>query len=87
MLLTTTRFDCVPEFLCFTAMHLTASNSTHELLTPARFQELLSTLRTTPCLIVYIVDIFDFHGSFLYNLPKIVGENPVVIAANKVRLN
>ncbi|KAG5175010.1 P-loop containing nucleoside triphosphate hydrolase protein [Tribonema minus] len=60
--------------------------STHELLTPARFQELLSVLRTTPCLVVYLVDLFDFHGSFLYNLPNIVGDNPVIIAANKVDL-
>jgi hypothetical protein len=34
--------------------------------------------------VLYIMDLFDFHGSFLYNLPSIVGDNPVVIAANKV---
>lgn len=60
--------------------------STHELLTPKRFEELLGTLKNTRCLIVYLVDLFDFHGSFLYNLPKIIGENPIIIAANKVDL-
>ncbi|CAM9969782.1 unnamed protein product, partial [Sphacelaria rigidula] len=35
---------------------------------------LLGTLRTRKCLIIYLVDLFDFHGSFLFNLPAIVGE-------------
>lgn len=37
-------------------------------------QELLGTLRRRKCLVIYLVDLFDFDGSFLYNLPKVVGE-------------
>mmetsp|Transcript_5854 Transcript_5854/g.8786 ORF Transcript_5854/g.8786 Transcript_5854/m.8786 type:complete len:423 (+) Transcript_5854:166-1434(+) len=60
--------------------------NSHELLTPARFRELVGVIRTTDCLVVYLVDLFDFHGSFLMDLPNIVGRNSVVIAANKVDL-
>ncbi len=38
------------------------------------------------CVIVYIVDLFDFHGSFLYSIPRIVGDNPVLVIANKIDL-
>ncbi len=38
------------------------------------------------CVIVYIVDLFDFHGSFLYSMPRIIGDNPVLILANKIDL-
>ncbi|CAM9713283.1 unnamed protein product, partial [Ectocarpus sp. 8 AP-2014] len=47
--------------------------SDSDLLTPQRFLELLGSIRKQRCLIIYLVDLFDFHGTFLYNLPKITG--------------
>ncbi len=60
--------------------------SDNELLTPERFRELVSVVRKKRCAVVCLVDIFDFHGSLLYNLPRIVGDNPVLIAVNKADL-
>ncbi|CAM9163867.1 unnamed protein product, partial [Ectocarpus sp. 12 AP-2014] len=60
--------------------------SDSDLLTPQRFLELLGSIRKQRCLIIYLVDLFDFHGTFLYNLPKITGNNPVIVAGNKVDL-
>ena len=58
----------------------------NEALTPERFRDLVSVIRKKRCAVVCLVDIFDFHGSLLYNLPRIVGENPVLIAVNKADL-
>eukprot|EP00903_Cladosiphon_okamuranus_P021077 g19362.t1 len=60
--------------------------SDSDLLTPQRFLELLGSIRKQRCLIIYLVDLFDFHGTFLYNLPRITGNNPVLVAGNKVDL-
>ncbi|GEL77518.1 ribosome biogenesis GTPase YqeH [Tenuibacillus multivorans] len=37
-------------------------------------------------LIVYIVDLFDVHGSFIQGLHRFVGRNPIVLVGNKVDL-
>ena len=43
-------------------------------------------LGTQKGLIVKIVDIFDFNGSWLPGLHRFVGNNPVLLIANKVDL-
>ena len=60
--------------------------SDHELLTPERFENLLSCIRETEAVVLCIVDVFDLKGSLLKNLKQIAGTNPIVIAANKVDL-
>lgn len=60
--------------------------SDNELLTPERFREMVSVVRRKRCAVVCLIDIFDFHGSQLYNLPRIVGDNPVLVAVNKADL-
>ena len=60
--------------------------SDHELLTPERFENLLSCIRETEAVVLCIVDVFDLKGSLLANLKQIAGNNPIVIAANKVDL-
>jgi len=60
--------------------------SEHELLTPERFEKLLSSIKDTEAVVLCIVDIFDLKGSLLRNLKQIAGKNPIVIAANKVDL-
>lgn len=56
-------------------------------LSPATFRKTLETLRSIHAVIIYLVDIFDFHGSFIKSLRDIVGrKNPVVLAVNKVDL-
>ena len=60
--------------------------SDHDLLTPERFAELLSQIKTTKAVVLCLIDIFDVEGSLLSNLHEIAGRNPIVIAANKVDL-
>lgn len=60
--------------------------SDHELLTPDRFEGLLSTIKDTPAVVLCLVDIFDLRGSLLSNLKAIAGKNPLLLAANKVDL-
>jgi hypothetical protein len=60
--------------------------SENELLTPERFESLLSTIKNTPSVVLCLVDVFDLKGSILPNLKQIAGKNPVVIAVNKVDL-
>ncbi len=48
--------------------------------------KVLSQINATNSLIVLIVDIFDFSGSFLPNIKRITGQNDVILAANKVDL-
>eukprot|EP01032_Pedospumella_encystans_P012834 gene12834-14817_t len=60
--------------------------SASDLLTPERFESLLTTIKDTPSVVLCIVDIFDLRGSILPNLRNIVGTNPIVIAANKIDL-
>jgi hypothetical protein len=56
------------------------------LLSQAKFRDLLRPLSTKPCVLIAIVDLFDFSGSVLPELDAIAGENPVILAANKADL-
>jgi len=55
-------------------------------LAPAHFEELLAAVRDTQCVVVTLVDVFDFHGSLLPRLKEAVGRNPLLVAVNKVDL-
>lgn len=50
------------------------------------FLKLLSHVGSTNSLVVNIVDIFDFEGSLISGLSRFVGNNPVVLAVNKIDL-
>lgn len=55
-------------------------------LTDDDFLRILNGLGEQQGLIVKIVDIFDFNGSWLPGLHRFVGKNPVLLVANKVDL-
>jgi len=56
-------------------------------LMPSHFRDLLKSLKTRRCIVVCIVDLFDFHGSLVPDLEQIVGTNsPLMLVANKVDL-
>lgn len=56
-------------------------------LTPDRFRRCLQQLRGLNAVIVYLVDIFDFHGSLIPSLRDLIGSrNPVILAVNKTDL-
>lgn len=56
------------------------------LLSQSKFRELLAPLSQKPCVIIALIDLFDFGGSVLTELDSIAGENPVLLAANKADL-
>ena len=59
----------------------------HADLQPEHFRQLLRGLARRRCLIIAVVDLFDFDGSFTPDLSAIVGpSNPLIIVANKVDL-
>jgi ribosome biogenesis GTPase A len=55
-------------------------------LSQEKFRNLLKPLRDKPAVIIALVDLFDFSGSVLPELDSIAGDNPVILAANKVDL-
>ncbi|CAN8077233.1 unnamed protein product [Agarophyton chilense] len=56
-------------------------------LSPEKFRRNLEALKKINSVIIYLVDIFDFHGTFIPDLRDIVGaRNPVLLAVNKVDL-
>ncbi|CAE7404045.1 NOA1 [Symbiodinium natans] len=46
----------------------------------------LQTISKRRCLVVYIVDVLDFNGSFIRKIRQIVGKNPVVLIGTKIDL-
>jgi hypothetical protein len=60
--------------------------SEHEALSPGAFKQLLSGIAKKNCVVVTMVDVFDFHGSILPDLASLVGRNPLFVAVNKVDL-
>lgn len=64
-----------------------ANIATAKELSPSNFRRVLERLRSINAVIIYLVDIFDFHGTFINSLRDIVGhKNPIVLAINKTDL-
>ncbi|MBC1920675.1 ribosome biogenesis GTPase YqeH [Listeria grayi] len=55
-------------------------------LTDDDFLKILNTIGAKKALIVYVVDIFDFDGSWLPGLNRFAGNNPVLLVGNKADL-
>lgn len=54
--------------------------------TDGDFLQMVSQIANTKSLIVKMVDIFDFNGSFIRGLHRLTGNNKVIIIGNKVDL-
>lgn len=50
------------------------------------YRAILERIGEQEALVVYIVDIFDLLGSWVRGLPRFIGDNPLVVVANKVDL-
>jgi len=65
----------------------TASALSSRVLTPSSFRQNLQRLQKIRACVIYLVDVFDFHGTFLSDLPSLIGKNtPVIFGVNKVDL-
>jgi ribosome biogenesis GTPase YqeH len=45
--------------------------------------DLLNKIKEEKCLVVYVLDIFNFHSSLIKNLNEYVKDNPVIVVLNK----
>lgn len=50
------------------------------------FQKILSDIGKRSALVVKVVDLFDFAGSWVSDVNKYVGKNPIILVANKADL-
>ncbi len=50
------------------------------------YLRMIHQISDTNCLVVKIVDIFDFNGSFISGLQRLTGSNPIILIGNKVDL-
>lgn len=66
---------------CYKLMHYHQKMESH--LTKDDFLHVLQTVGEKDCLVVYIVDLFDFNGSLVPGLMRHIGYNDVLVLANK----
>lgn len=75
------------DIICQRCFRLKHYNEIQDVpLTDDDFLKILNQLGTKQALIVYVVDIFDFDGSWLPGLHRFVGNNPVLLVGNKADL-
>lgn len=48
------------------------------------FLKMLNQISNTKGLVIQLVDIFDFNGSFISGLKRLTGNNPVILVGNKM---
>ena len=66
---------------------LRVGEAAHEALRPDHFVEQLRDIARRRCVVVAVIDLFDFHGSLVPDLPLVVGkDNELILVANKVDL-
>ncbi|MGP4065016.1 ribosome biogenesis GTPase YqeH [Oceanobacillus sp. M65] len=75
------------NILCKRCFRLKHYNEIQDVaITDDDFLKMVSSIRSANGLVVHVVDIFDVHGSLIKSLPRIVGDNPIVLVGNKVDL-
>lgn len=75
------------EIICQRCFRLRHYNEVQDVeLSDQSFLDILHAIGNTDSLIVKIIDIFDFNGSWIPGLQRFVGKNPVLLVGNKVDL-
>jgi len=73
--------------LCKRCFRLKHYNETQDVpISDDDFLKMVSSIRETDSLIVHIIDIFDVKGSLINSLPRIIGNNPILLVGNKLDL-
>eukprot|EP00698_Gefionella_okellyi_P014035 TRINITY_DN3878_c0_g1_i2.p1 TRINITY_DN3878_c0_g1~~TRINITY_DN3878_c0_g1_i2.p1 ORF type:complete len:517 (-),score=97.43 TRINITY_DN3878_c0_g1_i2:1032-2582(-) len=73
--------------LCYRCHHLTYHRKDVGIRIPFDdFRSTMTQIGTTHALIVKIVDITDFYGSFVSDISSVIGTNPVILILNKFDL-
>lgn len=50
------------------------------------FLQMIASIRDKEGLIIHLIDLFDVNGTLLSNLPRLIGNKPVILVGNKVDL-
>ncbi|MBY7143318.1 ribosome biogenesis GTPase YqeH [Virgibacillus sp. NKC19-3] len=75
------------NILCQRCFRLKHYNEVQDVsITDDDFLEMVSSIRKTEGLVVHVIDIFDVDGSLIKSLPRIIGDNPIVLVGNKIDL-
>lgn len=73
--------------LCKRCFRLKHYNETQDVpMTDDDFLKMVSSIRESNGLIVHMIDIFDVYGSLIKSLPRITGNNPIILVGNKLDL-
>ncbi|WP_235817549.1 MULTISPECIES: ribosome biogenesis GTPase YqeH [Gracilibacillus] len=75
------------QVICQRCFRLTHYNEVQDVeYTDDDYLRMIQQISDTNSLVVKIVDIFDFDGSFISGLKRLVGNNPIVLIGNKLDL-
>lgn len=75
------------ELFCQRCFRMTHYNETQDVtMSDDDFLKMVSQISEANGLIVHIVDLFDVNGSFVSSLPRIVGDQPILLVGNKLDL-
>lgn len=75
------------DILCQRCFRLKHYNEIQDVnITDDDFLKMVSNIREKEGLIVHIVDLFDVSGSLIRGLPRITGDNPIILVGNKIDL-
>ncbi|MBP2078125.1 ribosome biogenesis GTPase YqeH [Oceanobacillus polygoni] len=75
------------NILCKRCFRLKHYNEIQDVaITDDDFLKMVSTIREANGLVVHMIDIFDVNGSLIKSLPRITGDNPIILVGNKVDL-
>lgn len=75
------------EVFCQRCFRMKHYNETQDVdMSDDDFLEMISQIRHANGLVVHLVDLFDVSGSFISSLPRIVGDNPILLVGNKIDL-
>lgn len=75
------------EVICKRCFRLKHYNEVQDVdLTDDDFLKMLNEIGSAEGIIVKVIDIFDFNGSFIQGLPRFTGNKPILLVGNKVDL-
>ncbi|MBP1968734.1 ribosome biogenesis GTPase YqeH [Virgibacillus natechei] len=75
------------DVLCQRCFRLKHYNEIQDVsITDDDFLKMVSSIRDTNGFVVHVIDVFDVDGSLIKSLPRIIGDNPIVLVGNKVDL-
>ncbi|MFD1850210.1 ribosome biogenesis GTPase YqeH [Oceanobacillus bengalensis] len=75
------------NILCRRCFRLKHYNEIEDVsITDDDFLSMVSQIRNANGLVVHVIDIFDVSGSLIKGLPRITGDNPIILVGNKMDL-